>query len=354
VVGVVGAGLIGTSIGLALSRQGVKVLVTDVDPARAAAASALGAGEAVPFPALAAAAEHAVVAVPPRAAASAIAELLGLNPHLTVSDVTSVKANLIVEVETLTSHSDRFCPAHPIAGRERNGPGAAQPELFENAVWAITPTPATSEEATSAATAVAEACGARVVVLGAEEHDRVLAGVSHVPQLLASLLAGQLPATGPHGPELAGSGFRDATRLADSDPDLWSEIVSLNSGAVAEVLRVLADALTSLVGAVETGDAEAVRGVVAAGNVGRRLLPGKAVGGRPQLAGVGVVLADRPGELARLLGAAGAAGVNVEDLSIEHALDHPAGFVDLDVRPEEVDTLLTALGAAGWAAHRTR
>jgi prephenate dehydrogenase len=332
----------------------VTVSISDADPGRAAAAEALGAGRAATFHGLAGRCEHVVVAVPPRAAAAAIAELLGLSSSLTVSDVASVKSNVVAEVETLTPDSDRYCPGHPIAGRERQGPGAAQPELFENAVWAITPGVGTRPEAVAAAREVAERCGARVVTLAPDEHDRALAGISHVPQLIASVLAAQLGGAGAHAAELAGSGFRDTTRLADSDPDLWAEIVGLNGGPVAMVLRDVATDLAALIAAVERGDLEAVRAVVAAGNRGRRLLPGKAVGGRPQWAGVGVVLADRPGELARLLGAAGSAGVNVEDLSIEHAVDHPAGFVDLDVRPEQVDTLLTALAGAGWAAHRTR
>jgi prephenate dehydrogenase len=352
-VGVVGAGLIGTSIGLALARAGVATRLVDADAARAATAAALGAGDAVSWEALADC-DHVVVATPPAATAAVVERVLRLTVDATVSDVGSTKANVLVEVETLIGESSsRFCGGHPIAGRERGGPGAAQPELFDGAAWVVCPLPRSSERARSDTEELARRCGARTVTVDAATHDLVLAAVSHAPQVAASALATRLAAAGPHAPGLAGQGFRDTTRLADSDPDLWAGIAAGNAAPLAAELRALAGLLDGIAERLERGDAGGVGEVVAAGRSARATLPGKAAAPRPAWSRVGVVLADRPGELARLFTAAGAAGVNVEDVAIEHAPDHPVGYVDLDVRPDSVERLLAALAAAGWAAHRS-
>jgi prephenate dehydrogenase len=352
-VGIVGAGLIGTSIGLALARRGERALLVDVDGDRATTAAALGAGDAGEWAALAAC-THVVVAAPPGPTAEVVDQVLRLALTATVSDVCSTKTHVLVEVETLNREmSSRFCGGHPIAGRERGGPGAAQSELFDGAAWVVCPLPGSSAEARADAEELARRCGARTAVVDAATHDAVLAAVSHAPQVVASALAARLAAAGPHAPALAGQGFRDTTRLAESDPDLWAAIARGNAGPLAVELHALAAVLSGVAEALNRGDGTPVADLVRAGRAGRAALPGKAAAPRPSWTRVGVVLPDRPGELGRLLAAAGQAGVNVEDLSIEHAPDHPVGYVDLDVRPEAVDQLLKALAAAGWAAHRS-
>lgn len=352
-VGIVGAGLIGTSIGLALARRGERALLVDADLARATTAAALGAGDAGEWHDLATC-SHVVVATPPPVTAEVADRVLRLALTATVSDVCSNKTHVLNEVETLNHQmSKRFCGGHPIAGRERGGPGAAQPELFDGAAWVVCPLPGSGDEARADAEELARRCGARTSVVGAATHDAVLAAVSHAPQLVASALASRLTSAGPHAPALAGQGFRDTTRLADSDPDLWAAIATGNAGPLAGELRALAALLGDVAGALERGDGSAVAALVEAGRTGRAVLPGKAAAPRPRWSRVGVVLPDRPGELGRLLAAAGQAGVNIEDLSIEHAPDHPVGYVDLDVRPEAADGLLAALAATGWAAHRS-
>lgn len=350
-VGVVGAGLMGTSIGLALARHGQHAVLVDADAGRAIAAAALGAGRAGEWDDLASC-DHVVVAVPPSAAAKVAMEVLRLNLMATVSDIASAKTNVLREIETLsTDLSSRFCGGHPIAGRERGGPGAAQPELFDGAVWVVCPSATTSAAAVADTEELAHRCGARTAVVDAPTHDAVLAAVSHAPQLVASALATRL-AVGPDAPVLAGQGFRDTTRLADSDPSLWASIAAGNAGPLAAELRTVSETLAGVAASLEADDAGAVERLVAAGRHARSLLPGKAAAPRPAWARVGVVLPDRPGELARLFGVAGEAGVNVEDVSIEHAPDHPVGYVDLDVRPEQADRLIAALVTAGLAAHR--
>jgi len=354
-VGVVGAGLIGTSVGLALARHNLPVLLLDVDGARARAAQALGAGTAVGELADLAGCDHVLVAVPPTGTAAVLHQLHGLGLQATVSDVSSVKARSLAQVETFSPAFSNFCGGHPIAGRERGGPGAAQPELFDHAVWAVTPHTFTSVQAQADVVELAIRCGARPVVVPPDLHDRVLAVVSHAPQVLASVLAGLLAGAGELAPVLAGPGFRDTTRLADSDPDLWADIAAENADNLAAVLTVLATGLQTIADRLAVADPAPVREAIAAGRAARRLLPGKPnAPRRVPWARVGVVLADRPGELARLLSAAAGAAINVEDIAIEHAADHPVGFVDLEVHEDDAARLVALLTDVGWAAHRTR
>lgn len=352
-VGVVGAGLIGTSVGLALRRHGGRAptVLVDADPARAAAAAALGAGVAGDWGQLGEC-THVVVAVPPNSVVPVLTQLSSLDARITLSDTTSVKSEVLREVETIPALVSRFCGGHPIAGRERGGPGQALAELFDHAVWAITPPVGTSEDAVDDATALAQLCGARPMRVSAADHDAALAAVSHGPQVVASTLAADLVGAGPLAPVLAGAGFRDTTRVADADPALWTEILVGNASAVADAVDRVSAGLAVIAAALRRGDPDTVRAAIAAGNAARSLLPGKPSAPRArEWNRVGVVLADRPGELARLLGAAGEAGVNVEDISIEHAVDRPVGFVELAVDGAHVDDLLAAVRARGWAAH---
>lgn len=348
-VAVVGAGLIGTSIGMALARRGQEVLLFDRDERQTATAQALGAGRAAAEHDLATC-DHVVVAVPPAAVAAVLLETERLAVNATFSDVASTKANVLVEAESLGCDLTRFCGGHPIAGRERGGPTAAVPELFDESVWVTTPGAATSDEARRDAADLAARCGARVVEMSAAEHDQALAIVSHAAQVIASILAGQLERAGEHGPTLAGPGFRDTTRLAESDPALWGQIGLANRTALASVLKQTAAELSHVAFALDGGDPAPLVAAMERGRRARALLPVKAGRTRATWSRVGVVLQDRPGELARLFGVAGHAGVNIEDVRIDHATDHPVGLVGLDVRPEHADRLTAAVQEAGWHA----
>ncbi|MDQ6648727.1 MAG: prephenate dehydrogenase [Actinomycetota bacterium] len=357
-----GAGLIGTSIGLALERVGWDVLLLDKDHARVDLAVQLGAG-AVWQPQQRV--EHAVLAVPPHAVAALLSEMQRREVAATFSDVGSVKDKSQQEIKTLTPDVTIFCGGHPIAGRERSGPAAARPDLFEGRPWVLTPGPATGPAAINAAREVALACGAEVLTMSAAAHDEAMALISHVPQLLSSLLAARLESSPDAMLRLAGPGLRDTTRIAASDPALWSEVIAANRVPTLTVLTELAadlsDLLAALAGHTEGVTAQAavlstadltqvVYDLVSRGNAGRRRLPGKH-GIRATYAPVPVVIEDAPGRLAGLLADASAAGVNVEDLVIEHAPGRPRGVAELAVRPEDAQRLATALRARGWSVH---
>jgi prephenate dehydrogenase len=246
-----------------------------------------------------------------------------------------------------------FVGSHPIAGSERSGPHHASAELFRQRPWVVCPTPESSPAAVEAVEALAAACGAVVRRMSADEHDVLLARLSHVPQLLASALAGTLLGLERDDVALAGTGLKDTSRLADSDPDLWAEIVAANPAEVAAGLAAVTRPLMALQQALETGDPDAARAVhdlVDAGRRGRDRLAGKH--GQPAVRWdvVSVLVPDEPGALARLLADAAAGGVNVEDIRVDHAPGRPLGVVDLDVAPGLGTALEGALAERGWRA----
>jgi prephenate dehydrogenase len=192
--------------------------------------------------------------------------------------------------------------------------------------------------------------GAVVVETAADQHDRAVALTSHTPQVVASLIAAGLDRLGEADVRLSGQGLRDVTRLAASDPDLWTEILTSNAVPVSEALDSLIGALAEVRdGLRDTDDGPArVHAALAAGVAGVLKVPGKH-GAEPIIYSVvPVVIEDRPGELGRLFAAAAATGVNLEDVRIDHAQGRPTGLVELEVRPESAAALSAGLRSDGW------
>jgi prephenate dehydrogenase len=357
---VVGTGLIGTSIGLALRAAGVRVHLMDTDEGRARLAADLGAGifalpEREP--------QLVVVAVPASAIAAVIRSYSRTYLDSTFTDVASVASIPQRDVEGLGAPvAVRFVSGHPMSGRERSGPSAARADLFRDRPWVLTPAAAASHIALRRAEALVRACGADLVLMSPDRHDQAVALVSHVPQLVSTLTAARLQHREDDLVALAGPGVRDVTRVAASDPELWTGILDANAEAVLPVLRELRTQLVELEAALETlasppderARADAlgvVHRVLADGVAGRARIPGKH-GGRPaEFAVVTVVVPDRPGELARIFAVAADAAVNIEDVALEHASGHPVGTVLLYVQPTAVNPLAGALRAGGWVVH---
>jgi prephenate dehydrogenase len=346
---VVGAGLLGTSLGLALRRAGVVVHLADRDPDTLAAAAAREAGSPAPPPTTL---DLAVVAVPPAATGRAVVELLESGVADYVTDVASVKVLPAREVAARAAAAARYVGGHPMAGREVSGPGAATVDLFRGRPWVLCPSEGSDPAAIAAVQALARTVGAQPVTMPADEHDAAVALVSHAPHLVASLVAARLEHAPEHEVGLAGQGVIDVTRVAAADPRLWTEILEANGAAVREVLAGLrADLDAALAALGETG-AGALTGLLEAGVRGRSRLPGKH-GGRPTAyVTVPVTVEDRPGQLAQLFADADAAGVNVEDVRIEHVQGIPTGVVEIAVRPGRDDDLARALRSRGWTVHR--
>ncbi|HVA59128.1 MAG TPA: prephenate dehydrogenase [Mycobacteriales bacterium] len=353
---VVGAGMIGTSIGLRLRSRGHELYLDDRDSGHLETAIRLGAGR----PLTGEHVELAVLAVPPGAVVEVVSDLVRRNLCDSITDTSSVKSHSQNEIEILSvqSSSSRlhspaaaeiFTGGHPIAGRERSGPGAARPDLFEGRVWVLTPSQRSRPEAIEAARWLVGACGATAIEMTPEEHDRALAATSHVPQFVASALAAQFAELPDSHVRLAGPGLRDMTRIAESDPDLWVDIAQANAGPLAAALDQVSARLASAAAELRRGKASGgLRDLLEAGRAGRRRLPDKH-GGSPRVYGaVAVIVSDEPGQLARLLADAGAAGINIEDLRVDHSPGLPVGIVELLVRPESVAGLSAGLAQRGW------
>lgn len=346
---IVGTGLIGASVGKALTEAGASVWLSDADPQAEIIAAGRGAGrlwsESTGVePAL------VVVAVPPRGLDATIRDALERYPAATVTDVGSVKASVYASLRRSGVELSRFVGGHPIAGREISGASAARSDLFEDRIWVICPGAESSDAAIAAVQALVRTCGGVEVMLDPESHDRAVAVTSHTPQLVSSALAARLTSVLPAHAAISGQGLADMTRIAASDPELWGQIVPANADAVADVLdEVIAD-LRRVADELRGQDAgPAVKDLVARGRAGRVHVPGKHGTATPvQYATVTVAVADRPGEWGRLFASAGRAGVNLEDLRIEHTLGRLSALVDLDVAPDDAPILRKALGQDGW------
>jgi prephenate dehydrogenase len=352
---VIGTGLIGTSVALALRETGTQVWLSDADQGNAQLAADLGAGRllpsdgSVPEPA-----EIAVLAMPPAAVAPGLAAAQRRGLARWYTDVASVKQLPLAAARALGCDLSTYVPGHPMSGRERSGPAAARADLFAGRPWVICPTAEADPAAVAAVTGLIEACGGQLARMPASDHDRSVALVSHVPHLLAVSMAARCADAAPSTLALAGQGLRDVVRIAGSDAGLWTEILTANAVpareillAVAEQLTVAADVLAELAAGNEDS-AKRLTALLETGREGVARIPGKRGGPAPDYAVVQVVLGDQPGELARLFAAAGAAGINIEDVRIEHSPGLPVGVVELFVRPEAAGELSTALAAGGW------
>ena len=347
---VIGTGLIGASIGQCLSRCGVEVFLDDADHAHAVVAASRGAGMvARPRPETVA---LVVVATPPATAAETVVAALRRYPRAAVTDVASVKAG--IEAAVLRETAAQGCPddakryvgSHPMAGSQHAGPLTATADLFVDRTWVVIERPGQDATAVAAVRALIDACGARAVTWDAAGHDRAVAAVSHLPQLMASLTAARLREVDAAALALAGQGVRDVTRLAASDIALWCQIVDANTAAVRAQLAAVQADLANLIDHLD--EPATVADVLQRGREGVAALPGKHGLPSRELVAVVVVIPDTPGALARLFADIEREGVNVEDLAIEHDPVRETGQLAVQVTPERAGPLAEALRAGGW------
>jgi len=357
-VRIVGTGLLGASIGLALRALGVDVVLADPSRTTVLLARDVGAGR-LPAPDDAPP-RLVVVAAPPDVTGEVVVAELAAHPQAVVTDVASVKGAVIAALRAAGADLTRYVGSHPMAGSERSGPTAARPDLFTGRPWVVVGTERSTGEAVLVVRDLVTDLGATPVLLDAGLHDEAVAVISHVPQIAASLVAARLRDADPAALDLAGQGLRDVTRIAAGDPALWTSILTANAGAVLPVLQALRSDLDEVIGALgqvaAAARAEGAGGgalgvlaaTIAAGNAGVSRIPGKHGGVRRAYDVVTVLVPDRPGELARLLTDMGVAGINLEELAIEHAPRQPVGLASIAVLRGLGSELETELTARGW------
>jgi prephenate dehydrogenase len=315
---VIGTGLIGGSIGLGLRGLGWHVSGVDQDEGRAARALELGALDAVGVDPSAA---ITFVAVPVRAIPDAVASALASTAGV-VTDVGSVKGSVVAQVS-----DPRFVGGHPMAGSEQEGVDGADGDLFEGAVWVLTPTAATGDDAFTTVRSVIASLGADVVALPPDRHDALVAVVSHVPHLTAATLmhlADERSEEHRALLRLAAGGFRDMTRVAAGHPGIWPDICAENRVAIVDMLDRLIAGLTDMRAVVDSSDRVALLAVLERARSARVNLPGRV--NRPdELCEVRVPVPDRPGVIAEVATLAAELGVNLYDVETAHSSEGAQG-----------------------------
>jgi len=347
---IIGSGLIGTSIGLALAARGVQVEMLDLDQKAQKLAQDLIASEISGAP------EVILFAIPASALAETFEREFALNPGSKFIDIASVKTKPQVEVSRISGGSSRFLATHPMAGREVGGAASARADLFEGRTWIYCPTFADGAQVDSDVLETGlwliNSLGATPISMSASRHDSAVALVSHLPQIVASLLAAQLKGAKGEDLDLAGAGLRDTTRIAASDPELWQEIISSNAQEILPLLINLQNDLGSLIQSLD--DPVKVGSFIAAGNEGRSKIPGKHGGKAREYTQLPVVIEDKPGQLAALFDECAKASVNVEDLTIEHSPGQFTGLITLALSASDASILQKHLEESGWNVHAPR
>ena len=267
-IAILGLGLIGSSIALAVRRGGLAETVVgyDKDAQVRAKAEELALADRVRKSAAAAVegADLIVIAVPVRASADVAREISEhLKPGAVVTDVGSVKSSVICDVLPEIPDGVAFVPGHPIAGTEQSGPEAGFPELFEGRWCILTRCEKSTDRAMEQVTAFWRAMGADIDIMDPEHHDLVLAITSHVPHLIAYNIVGTAAdlekVTESEVVKFSASGFRDFTRIAASDPIMWRDIFLSNKGAVLEMLGRFSEDLAALQRAIRWEDGPALQ-----------------------------------------------------------------------------------------------
>ncbi|HZQ82548.1 MAG TPA: prephenate dehydrogenase/arogenate dehydrogenase family protein [Gaiellaceae bacterium] len=349
-VAIVGTGLMGTSAALAARRRGDDVAGWDPDSEVLAAAAAREAlvpasslGDAVADAAL------VIVAAPIAQLPVVVADVLAASGDATVTDVGSTKASVVRAADG----SPRFVGGHPICGSEARGPEHASERLFEGATWFLTPVAHTDADRHRLVHGFASDVGATPVAIDADAHDRLVAMTSHVPHVLANIVANQTGASRVEGHEPlahAGGSLRDMTRIAGANPRIWVDIFLDNAVAVRDALQEHRRRIEQVEAALEQGDAGFLARWIgeAAGN--RRRMLEREYPDPGELQRLRVHVPDRPGVLAGITQALGAERINIEDFELHHMSPERGGTLTLLVGGEgEAERAATLLESQGYS-----
>jgi prephenate dehydrogenase len=341
VANVIGLGLIGGSVALGLSARGWRVHGEDTDPQRIEAARRRGA---ISAELLAPDAAVTFVATPVAGIADAAKRALEATTGL-VTDVGSVKRSVAAAIA-----DRRFCGGHPMAGSELDGIDGADGELFEGAVWVLTPTADTADETFAGVARIVSDLGAEVVALPPDRHDALVAVVSHVPHLAAAALmtlADERAEEHAALLRLAAGGFRDMTRIAGGQPGIWLDICAENRPAIVEALDELLERLGRLRRTVADDDREVLYAELSRARQARVNLPRRVAQGA-EMAEIRTVIPDRPGAAAEVFTLAAELGVNVSDFEVFHSAEGERGVLVLLVEATQSDLFRGGLMARGY------
>lgn len=347
-VKIVGAGLIGTSIALALRSKNISVQMVDKDAQSERLANDLVGGNLIPDPDL------VVVSASIDANLDLILQSLKSNPSSIVLDIASVKSNLIDEVTKLSDNAKNFISSHPMAGREVSGAQSARSDLFVGRAWIGITASATSDLAKELLTELVSLCGASLYWLSAKEHDQTVAAISHLPQVLSTALAYTLDKKEVKSINLSGQGLRDLLRLSGSNPKLWSELLLENRDALDSYLTAMNQSIALIQETLTNNDRKALEHIFSIGNKVYESIPGKHGGQSRNYAYLPIVIQDQPGQLAKIFDECAKIEVNIEDLSIEHSPGQQTGLITLALNEIDAEKLSNHLQSSGWNVHAVK
>ncbi len=341
---VIGLGLIGVSVALAL--KNAHWCVTGFDTDSVVLAEALEA-EVIEDSRAHDQNDLVVIATPASSVAAIANEYLRGHPRssLLVTDVAGVKGAIVRAVA-----DPRFLGGHPMAGSELRGLAGARSDLFQGCTWVLTPTASTTTETYGRLHGILRELGANVVAVAADDHDRLVAVASHVPHLLAGALMNEASRVAEQDAvllQLAAGGFRDMTRVAAGDPNIWPDILFENRDAVVQALAALEDRVARLRDVVEQGRREELTASLRDAAHARRQLPGRALN-TEQLTYLRVGVSDQPGVLAAVTTKASELLVNIYDIEIAHGIEGTGGTLLLAIDEAQVTLFTLALRNSGF------
>ena len=323
-VAIIGVGLLGSSLGLALKRFTEVTEIYGYDRQKKHLATALEIGaidkKFMDFENGLAEVDLVVLAVP---VAAITDTLLEIQPKLTaetiVTDVGSTKSELVAELKLQLDAKLTYIPGHPMTGSEVSGPAGADAYLFENAIYVLTPLEDTEQEKLALLEELLEKVGAILMYMEPNDHDRVVAAVSHLPHLVACALVdsvGELAKTDERAFFLAAGGFRDTTRIAAGDPTMWSDICLNNVEYIVEMLENFKQKLVDFSALLTESDYQQLFDKFASIKDLREEIPKKQRGLLPPAYELVLTIPDRPNAIAKVTSLIGEAGINITDIEI--------------------------------------
>ncbi len=342
--GIIGTGLIGGSLALAMKKYGWpgEIAGYDINSRNLEEALRCGALDraASSTTELARWSEMLIIAVPVR---SIISLLETVSPHLNegtvVIDVGSTKSGIMREAKRLMPPRTTFVGGHPMAGSERKGFAHADPDLFRGSAFIFTPPDECGPEVYSFITQAFTGLGARVLFMDAEMHDQAVAAISHLPHIVAFALVNLVLEESEDVQamtEMISGGFRDMTRIASSDAELWADILLENRGRLDRVLGRYISMLEDVRGMLREEDAESLVSMMARARSGRLGMAQALRESMEELYAVIVPVENRPGVISSVTQTLGEMGINLEDLELTHPLEGGSGLLKLYVRNGEV------------------
>ena len=347
-VKIIGSGLIGTSIALALKNKGIAIQMVDKEAQSERLANDLVNGEVISDPDL------VIVSASIDANLNLISQSLKSHPRSIVLDIASVKSNLLDEVLKLSDNPENFISSHPMAGREVSGAQSARSDLFVGRAWIGITSPNTSELAKELLTELVSFCGSSLYWLTAEEHDQTVAAISHLPQVLSTALAYTLDKKEVKSINLSGQGLRDLLRLSGSNPKLWSELLMANKDALDSYLSSINQSITAIKDSLANNDRNNLEDIFSIGNKVYQSIPGKHGGQNRNYAYLPIVIQDQPGQLAEIFNECAKIKVNIEDLTIEHSPGQQTGLITLALNEIDAEKLSNHLQSVGWNVHAVK